>query len=99
MVTRAPADGKAALLPADAITTLFGLKRGARAVAAAGEGYAVVELKKIEKADPASNPKRMEELTRQVAAAMEAELAGLFTADLRQRFPVTINRRAVDSLF
>ena len=98
MVARAPVDGKT-LLPADAISTLFGLKPGERAVAAAGEGYAVVELKKIGKADPASNPKRMEELTRQVAAAMESELAGLFSADLRNRFPVTINRRAIDSLF
>jgi len=98
MVARAPVDGKT-LLPADAIPTLFGLKPGERAVAAAGEGYAVVELKKIGKADPASNPKRMEELTRQVAAAMESELAGLFSADLRNRFPVTINRRAIDSLF
>ena len=98
MVARAPVGGKT-LLPVDAIPTLFGLKPGERAVAAAGEGYAVVELKIIGKADPASNPKRMEELTRQVSAAMESELAGLFSADLRNRFPVTINRRAIDSLF
>jgi len=98
MVARARAGGEA-LLPADAIPTLFGLKPGARAVAAAGEGYAVVELKKIGKADPASNPKRMEELTRQVTAALESELANQFSASLRNRFPVTINRRAVDSLF
>ena len=98
MVGRAPADGEA-LLPADAIPTLFGLKPGALEVVAVGEGYAVVGLKKIGKADPASNPKRMKELTRQIATTMESELAGLFTADLRQRFPVTINRRAIDSLF
>ena len=98
MVARAGADGKA-LLPANAIPTLFGLKPGARAVAAAGERYVVVELKKIGKADPASNPERMEELTRQVTAEMESELAGMFTIDLRNRFPVTINRRALDSVF
>jgi peptidyl-prolyl cis-trans isomerase D len=98
LVTRDSVDEKAMLSRA-AITALFSLKPGARAVAATGRGYAVVELKKIRKADPAAAPKRLKELNALVKGAFKMELDAYFTANLRQRFTVTINRPALDALF
>ena len=98
LMRRVTVDEKS-VLPQAAIPALFGLKPGATAIAATGKGYVVVELKKIWKADPAAAPERLKELNAQMNAAMTSELDGYFTENLRLRFPVTINRRALDALF
>lgn len=74
------------------IGPLFGLKLNAASFAPASDGYAVVQLTAIQKADPAADKATVEALSHQLAQQMQTEFLGEFSQALRAHYPVEINQ-------
>ena len=83
----------------DALATeLFRLKPGGLAMVEADHGYVVGELKSIVPADPNQNKDEVKTIKDQLHTAVGQDLFSQYIAALKQRYTVTINRDAVDSV-
>jgi peptidyl-prolyl cis-trans isomerase D len=77
-------------------TALFGAKKGEIVVGLAPTGFAVASLKDIIPADPKKNKADAENLKTQLKSALTTDAISQYLASLRQRYPVNINRTALD---
>lgn len=77
-------------------SALFGAKKGDIVVGATPTGFAVASLKKIIPADPRKNKADAEELKTQIRSALTTDAISQYLVSLRQRYPVEINRTALD---
>lgn len=78
---------------------LFELKQGETATAAAPAGQFVAQLMTITPADPAKDAAATDQLSTDLREGVSEELLIEFTKALRQRYPVEVNRPAIDQLF
>ena len=79
-------------------TALFGAKKGDIVVGAAQHGFAVASLKEIMPADPKKNEADAKNLKEQLQSALTTDALSQYLAALRQRYPVEINRTALDNI-
>jgi hypothetical protein len=62
-------------------------------------GVYIVRMKEIQAADPAADPAGMKRLHDDLKSGMEADLRATFLDAMRELFPVSIDRKAVDEAF
>ncbi len=93
--TRQPGN-TASALPRPLVTELFKDKVGGAAIGRADNGYVVARLQEILPADPAADADGVAAVERALADALRGDVQGSFTSTLRQQFPVTINRSALE---
>jgi peptidyl-prolyl cis-trans isomerase D len=86
-------------LPATATAKLFQLKPDEVAVEPVDNGFAVLRLKEIVPAVPSSDPEGMKSIKTELQRSLENEAAAQYRNALRSRYPVAIDRAAVDALF
>ena len=84
-------DGNGKVPPALA-GPLFGLKLNSAALAPIGDGYAVVQLTAVQKADPVANKAAVDALSHRLAQEMQSEFLAEFSRALRAHYPVEINQ-------
>ena len=93
----------AAPLPTDLIAAVFTLKPGQSDFAPSQngsvQGQIVVQLRGTQVPDPDSNQLKFHELAQEVGNQLNSEIMQAFDNSLRSRFPVTINKAALDALF
>jgi peptidyl-prolyl cis-trans isomerase D len=77
-------------------TALFGAKKGEIVIGATPNGFAVASLKEIVPADPKKNKSDAENLKTQLRSSLTTDAISQYLASLRQRYPVEINRTALD---
>jgi len=75
---------------------VFGARKGDIVVGATPTGFAVASLKEIIHADPKNNKADAEILKTQLRSALTTDAISQYLASLRQRYPVKINRTALD---
>jgi peptidyl-prolyl cis-trans isomerase D len=85
-----------AKVPPALVASIFSAKKGEAVSAAAGDNYAVAEVKTIEPADPSKNPEAVKDLSDQLAGEMRNDLMSAFQQALRAHFPVEINQTNLD---
>jgi peptidyl-prolyl cis-trans isomerase D len=89
-------------LPPGAVQPLFAAAApGAVAVARSADdkGWVVAQLKTIEAVDPEKDKLRRDQVAKTVKDGVEGDLIKQFDQALRQRFPVKIDRKAVDAIY
>jgi peptidyl-prolyl cis-trans isomerase D len=77
-------------------SALFGARKGDIVVGATPTGFAVASLKEIIPADPKKNKADAEDLKTQLRSALTTDAISQYLVSLRQRYPVEINRTALD---
>lgn len=77
-------------------SALFGARKGDIVVGATPTGFAVASLKEIIPADPKKNKADAENLKTQLRSALTTDAISQYLVSLRQRYPVEINRTALD---
>ena len=77
-------------------SALFGARKGDIVVGATLTGFAVASLKEIIPADPKKNKADAENLKTQLRSALTTDAISQYLVSLRQRYPVEINRTALD---
>jgi len=77
-------------------SALFGARKGDIVVGATPTGFAVASLKEIIPADPKKNKADAEDLKTQLRSALTTDAISQYLVSLRQRYPVEINRAALD---
>ncbi len=90
--------GGDAKVPPALVASIFNAKKGEAVSAAAGDNYAVAEVKTIDPADPSKNAGAVKDLSDQLAAEMRDDTMGAFEQALRAHFPVEINQTNLDRL-
>lgn len=93
--TRQPGNAASAL-PRPVVAELFKAKVGGTATGRGDDGYVVARLQEILPADPAADADGVAAVERALADALRGDVQSSFTATLRQEFPVTINRSALE---
>jgi peptidyl-prolyl cis-trans isomerase D len=86
-------------LPPGLVQRLFEMKQSEVATAPTQDGQAVVRLKEIQNADPASAEAQVAQVRQSVQQAMAGDLLAQFTEALRQRYPVSIHQSTIDTMF
>jgi peptidyl-prolyl cis-trans isomerase D len=86
-------------LPQSLIQSMFKAKTGGMAMAGYSKGYAVARLKEIERARPEANAEEYKNIGSSLKTAIANDIVGQFTDALRQRYDVSIDRRAVEAMF
>lgn len=85
-------------LPASLIAELFKITPRQAAMARGSDGYVVARLKEIKAVNPAADTEGLKAVKEQMAQAMSNDLLAQLGDALRQRFPVSINRRELDQI-
>lgn len=85
-------------VPPALVVAMFGAKQGEAVSAAAGDNYAVAQIKSVEPADPAKDPAAVKQLSDALANEMRNDMLGAFDQALRAHFPVEINQTNLDRL-
>ena len=85
-------------LPQSLASALFRAKVGDTILVRGPVGYHVARLKEVIPADPAADKAGLDALSRQLAGGMRNDLVGQYASALQGRFPVSINRVALDQL-
>lgn len=88
-----------ASLPAAFITALFAAKSGETFVARGPEGFYAGQVSAIRAADPATDASVAERAKQRLAQGMRGDLMQQYIAALRQRYPVSVNEKAIESQF
>ena len=88
-----------AALPTSLVGEMFKAEPRGIAMAADDKGYAVAELKSIAHPQAADNAEEYKSIGNSLQAAINSDLINQFADALRQRYTVTIDRQAVDTLF
>ncbi len=81
------------------VTALFALNVGGATTAAGGDGHVVARLTRIVDADPNDDKDGVTALGDALRDEIAGDLAIQYRASLQERFPVSVNQRAIDSLF
>lgn len=76
---------------------LFKLKKGGTASGPTRNGFAVIQLTNIEDPDPVKSKDEVEQLKAALTGAIGNDLLEQFTLALKERFPVTIDRKALNA--
>ncbi|MFQ5763331.1 MAG: peptidyl-prolyl cis-trans isomerase [Rhodospirillales bacterium] len=97
-VTRRPSSDDSGL-PQPMIDRLFAIKKGEAAMTRSGQGYVVARLEKIIPADPSADRDARLALAGEIGDAVETDILVQLAVALRDRYGVTIHRRAVNELF
>ncbi len=91
--------GAATGLPEALVRGLFEIRPGEATMARAADGYDVARLKEVRAADPAADKDGLEALRARITDSVRSDLLVQLAGALRNRFPVTVNRRVFDDLF
>jgi peptidyl-prolyl cis-trans isomerase D len=91
-------DGGGGQLPRQVTTALFANAVGSVSGGRHADGWVVARLTEIRAVDPAQATDQVTAITRQFRAAVEQDLGQQFQEALRKRYPVKVNRQAVDGL-
>lgn len=86
-------------LPRDFITEIFKAKPHQAVTGQSGDGAYVAELMEIVPADPAAAKPELDQLTKELSNAMQADMLSQFTQALRGHFKVEIVQSNVDRAF
>lgn len=86
-------------LPRDFVTDIFKAKPHQAVTGQSGDGAYVAELMEIVPADPAAAKPQLDQLTKELSNAMQADLLSQFTQALRGHFKVEIVQSNVDRAF
>ncbi|MBT6116692.1 MAG: hypothetical protein HOH66_02370, partial [Rhodospirillaceae bacterium] len=78
---------------------LFTLGPSQAAVAATGDGFAVVRLDTVEAADPVADIETYETVRGQLREQVAGDIMSQFTQAMRQRHPVSINQATIENFF
>ena len=78
---------------------LFALKPGGAAFGASAEGYTIAVLKSIRPADPVAEKTALDAFNERIATDLSSDIIVQYANALRERYPVEVDRRAVDNLF
>lgn len=89
----------ASQMPESLVQPLFTAKQGGLAMSPYDQGYAVARLKDIKSARPEADGEAYRNLGKSLRTAMAQDFVDQFTDALRQRYTVSIDRRAVEALF
>ncbi|MDP6263601.1 MAG: SurA N-terminal domain-containing protein [Rhodospirillales bacterium] len=92
-------EGAPAELPKDLIAGLFAANPGEALRAKGGDGHFVARLKEVRASYPASDPAGVEALGKELAQSLREDVLAQLAVALQKRFPVTVNRQAIDQLF
>ncbi len=92
-------EGAPAELPKDLIAGLFAANPGEARQARGGDGHFVARLKEVRVAYPASDPAGVAALGKELSRSLREDVLAQLASALRKRFPVTVNRQAIDQLF
>jgi peptidyl-prolyl cis-trans isomerase D len=92
-------EGAPAELPEDLIAGLFAANPGEALRARGGDGHFVARLKEVRAAHPASDPEGVVALYNELSQSLREDVLAQLAGALRKRFPVTVNRQAIDQLF
>jgi peptidyl-prolyl cis-trans isomerase D len=85
-------------IPPALVVALFGAKPNGAVSAAAGDNYAVAQLKTIEAADPAKDANAVKNLSGELVNEIRNDMLNAFDQALRKNFPVEINQANLDRL-
>ena len=91
--------GATQALPRELIANLFKLRPGEATMARAPTGNVVARLAEVRPVDPFADKDAREALREEMEERLRSDLLAQYAEALRDRFPVTIDRRAVDGLF
>ena len=86
-------------LPPALVAKVFAAKQGDVLVEALPGGYAIAQLSKIDKVDPAAESAEVAGVRDQLSQGMAADIRAQYLQALRARYGVTINPTVVQSLF
>ncbi|MBL6946219.1 MAG: SurA N-terminal domain-containing protein [Rhodospirillales bacterium] len=86
-------------LPPQVVQDLFKAKSGDAVSGRRGNGYVVAHLTKIEPANPGTDSKGVEAVENDLSNSLRNDIQNQYAAALRNRFPVSVNQRAIDELF
>ena len=78
---------------------VFATDVGSYGMAEASTGVYIAQVTGIQVADPANDPAGLKRLRDELKAGLESDVRTGFSEGLRQSYPVTINRKAVDEAF
>jgi len=92
-------EDKDAGLDAAAIARLFELKPGEVTVEPGDGGFTVLRVKEIVAAVPAAETEALKETREAASVSVSAELLRQYEDALKGRFPVTVDRDAIETLF
>lgn len=85
-------------VPDALVRPLFRARPGEIVFAAGERGYVVGELKEVISASPGENEAETEQLRQQLDGAVADDVLNQYLAALRKRYPVTVNRGAMDAI-
>jgi peptidyl-prolyl cis-trans isomerase D len=86
-------------LPQTLVSKLFDVRLGEAVMARGVNGYYVARLVEIRPADLAADKQGIDNLADEITNSLRNDLVIQLSAALRDRFPVSVNRQAVDQLF
>ena len=92
-------EGAPAELPKDLIAGLFAANPGEARQAKGGDGHFVARLKEVRASYPTSDPAGVEALGKELSRSLREDVLAQLAGALQKRFPVTVNRQAIDQLF
>ncbi len=98
---RRDGDGGAGVLAPDLVDALFSRDVGTPAIARAADrrGYVVARATEIVEADPAGDEAGTDALSDEFRASIATDVMSQYRAVLEARFPVRVDRSAIDALF
>ena len=98
---RRDGDGAEPVFPRRLVTALFEFDVGGAGTAPAGDGsgHVVGLLADIVEADPGDDESGVAALGEALKAEIVRDLTAQYIASLQERFPVSVNQRAIDGLF
>ncbi len=91
-------EGEGATLPASVVSALFAGPIGAVASGDGTGGVVVAKLTEIKAVDPATAGPQRESLKGELKSALGGDLLSAYQSALRQRYPVSVNRKALDTI-
>ena len=86
-------------LPKDLIAGLFAANPGEALQARGADSHFVARLKEVRGAHPASDPEGVVALYKELSQSLREDVLAQLAGALRERFPVTVNRQAIEKLF
>ncbi len=85
-------------LPATLVTKLFGVNPRQAAMAEGADEYLIARLKEVRVGNPAGDSEGVKAIRQQISQSVGGDLLAQLGNALRQRYPISINRQAVDQL-
>ena len=86
-------------LPSGLVTALFVGRIGKAAMARGAKGHYVARVKEVVAADPYADADGLAAHRKQLEESVRADLVAQLAGALRERYPVTVNRAALEQIF